>query len=107
MRTVTTSDFEPLKNAYRENFIEKEFVYKSKYGGITKMKIKDFLFTTVISLDEKAAWKFSKKISERGKGSPPKGPQPEVDFEYRGYNLKIEVISQNGNFYNFNEICIL
>ena len=98
---------EKLRKILTEEFKGREFVYVSKYGGEVFSKVSNISIGYTILMDKESNRKFKIGLSKK---SPKvkleeKDKQPiEVENTWSGQKYKIEIVSNNGNYYNLNEI---
>ena len=99
-------DFDILQKAYEEQLVDKEFVYKSKYGSTTFGVVDRVIVTSMTSMDDETGRKMKVGLS---KASPKvqleKGDLEPIKVErtWIGSVPKVSIISKNGTLYELEE----
>lgn len=91
-----------LEQAYKNEFIGKEFVYQSEYGSETFSKVKDVIIAINLSADKEALRlqnKIIAKYSPKIKTIPIDTEPIEVERKWSGVMPTITIISENNNHY--------
>jgi len=91
-----------LEQAYKDELIGREFVYQSKYGSETFSKVADIMIRFKMSADKETSRVRNKIIAEHSSKVKTDTIDTEpikVERKWSGIVPVIEIISENGNYY--------
>jgi hypothetical protein len=98
--------FDNILKGLKKDLKNKEFIYKSKYGGVVKGKVKDISLTHQINCDEETNRKILvnlSKISSKVNITDQHLTELKPEFRWQGYSFNIMITSINGVIYNLSE----
>jgi len=98
------------RKAMEEELLEKQFLYRSKYGGETVGVIKGIRSTMEMGFDRVTEERLSyglSKLSEKFEDLPRPEKPTEPYTRWIANKVRFNIVSENGNSYRLDEIFII
>jgi hypothetical protein len=98
--------YDKIQKAYEETLIGKEFVYLSKYGSTVFGKVSGILIVEQYAMDDESNRKWKVAIGKKTGNIKleEKDYNPiEVEKEWNGSFLEINILSENNNYYTLGK----
>ena len=97
-------NFDKILKVYKEQLIGKDFIYKSKYGSMTRGTVDSVFITNSVEFDPETNRKLSIVFSRTEKGKNIKVSHEPIDSEeWTATRPEINIRTVNGNIYNLQE----
>jgi len=98
--------FENIELGLKKDLVGKEFIYKSKYGGVLKGTVATTYLTYTLSSDAERARLLKVLLSSKSNKvnlTPEDGTPIDVEFMWVGMKYNTHIRSENGVEYTINK----
>lgn len=97
-------NFNKILKAYKEELIGKDFIYKSKYGSMTRGTVDSIFITNSIEFDPETTRKLEIVLSRTEKGKNIKVSHEPIDTkEWTATRPEVMIKSTTGNVYSLQD----